>query len=62
MKETLEKCLIVDISSIREIIKRNEIEVTWIEKERQIGDVYKTTGVFPSELPNVLSTSKMIRL
>ena len=62
MKETLEKRLIVDISSIREMIKRNEIEVTWIEKERQIGDVYKTTGVSSSELPNVLSTSKMISL
>ena len=31
MKQTLQKWLIVDISLICEMIKRNKIEVTWIE-------------------------------
>ena len=37
------------------MIKRNEIEVTWIEKERQISDVLTKAGVSSSELLNVLS-------
>ena len=36
--------------------ERNEIEVTWIEKERQISDVLTKAGVSSSELLNVLST------
>ena len=35
MKQTLEKRLIVDISSKGEMIEGNEVEVTWIEKANQ---------------------------
>ena len=42
--------------------ERNEIEVTYIEKERQISDVLAKAGVSSSELLNVLSTLKMISL
>ena len=42
--------------------ERNEIEVTWIEKERQISDVLTKAGVSSSELLNVLSTSRIISL
>ena len=62
MKQILEKHLIVDISSIHEMTERNEIEVTYIEKERQISDVLVKAGVSSSELLNVLSTLKMISL
>ena len=67
MKQTFEKRLIVDISSIwgnRSSVskKKNEIEVTWIEKERKISDVLSKTGVSSSELLNMLSTAKMIIL
>ena len=62
MKQTLEKHLIVDISLIRKMIERNEIEIKWVEKERQISDVLTKPGVSSSELLNVLSTSKMISL
>ena len=53
MKQTLEKRLIVDISLIRKMIERNEM---------QISDVLTKPGVSSSELLNVLSTSKMISL
>ena len=44
-------------------MERNERkEVTWIEKERQISDVFTKAGVSSSGLLNVLSTSKMITL
>ena len=63
MRQTVEKHLIVDIFLIQEIMERNERkEVTWIEKERQISDVFTKAGVSSSELLNVLSTSKMITL
>ena len=63
MRQTVEKHLIVDIFLIQVIMERNERkEVTWIEKERQISDVFTKAGVSSSELLNVLSTSKMITL
>ena len=63
MRQTVEKHLIVDIFLIQEIMERNERKkVTWIEKERQISDVFTKAGVSSSELLNVLSTSKMITL
>ena len=62
IKQTLQKRLTVDISSIWGMIERNEIEVTWIEKERQIFDVFTKAGVSFNELLNVFSTSKMISL
>ena len=62
MKQTLEIGLIVDILSIHQMIERNEKEVPWIEKERQISDVLTKAGVSSNELLNVLSASKMISL
>ena len=62
MKQTLEKCSIKNILSMPEMIERYEIEVSWIEKARQISDVLTKAGVASSELPNMLSTSKMISL
>ena len=62
IKQTYEKRLIVDISSIREMIESNEIEVTWIENEKQISDAFTKAAVSSSELLNVLCTSKMISL
>ena len=50
MKQTFQEGLLVDISSIREMIERNEMEVTWIEKERQISDVLTKAGVSSREL------------
>ena len=36
LKQTLEKRSLVDISAIREIVERNEINITWIEKTKQV--------------------------
>ena len=36
LKQTLEKLLLVDISAIREMVEKNEINITWIEKTKQI--------------------------
>ena len=62
MKQTLEKRLLVDISSIREMIERNEIKVTWIGKEKQLSDILTKAGVSSKELLSILSTSQMIDL
>ena len=34
LKQTLEKQLLVDISAIREMVEKNEIDITWIEKTK----------------------------
>ena len=62
MKQTLEKRLLVDISSIQEMIERNEIKVTWIGKEKQLSDILTKAGVSSKGLLNILSNSKMIDL
>ena len=62
MKQTLEKRLLVDISSIREMIERNEIKVTWIGKEKQLSDILTKAGVSSKGLLSILSNSKMIDL
>lgn len=35
MKKTLEKSLLVDFATIRKMVDRNEINITWIKKEKQ---------------------------
>ena len=64
MKQTLQKKrLLVDISSIREMIEQNKIQVTWINKEKQLsGNLITKAGASSKNLLNVLSTSKMIDL
>ena len=34
LKQTLEKQLLLDISAIREMVEKNEIDITWIEKTK----------------------------
>ena len=54
--------LLVDIVAVIEIVERNEINITWIEKEKQIGDILKKSGA-PSEiLWDMISSSKMNEL
>ena len=62
LKQTLEKRLLVDISSIREMVERNKINVTWIEKTKQISDILTKAGASPNIISGVLSSSKMIEL
>ena len=45
MKQTLEKCLLIDISATWEMVKRNEITVTWINTEKQLSDILTKSGV-----------------
>ena len=44
MKQTLEKCLLIDISAIREMAETNEITVTWINTKKQLSDVLTKSG------------------
>ena len=41
LKQTLEKSLLDDISAIREMIERTEINITWIEKTKQVTSLQK---------------------
>lgn len=43
-KQIQDKRLRVDVSSIREMAERNEIEVIWVDKEKQIADVLTKKG------------------
>ena len=58
-KQTSEKCLIVDISAVREMSDRNEVSVMWIKKEKQLSDVLTKDGTFSRLLLDILQTGRM---
>ena len=62
MKQTLEKCLLVNIYAIWEMVERNEITVMWINKEKQLSDVLTKPGAPSSAILQTLNTSKVIEL
>ena len=61
-KQTLERRLIVDTSSIHEMVDNNQIQVIWVEKDKQISDVLTKSGVSQKSLLNILETGKMLSM
>ena len=59
-KQTLERRLIVDIAFIREMVNNNQIQVIWVEKNKQISDVLTESGVSQKCLLNIFETGKML--
>ena len=55
-KQLLEKRLIVDIASIREMLERKQIHLIWIEKEKQLADVLTKGGASSEKLLEVLKS------
>ena len=44
------------------MVEKNEINITWTEKTKQIGDILTKAGASPNVISGVLSSSKMIEL
>ena len=44
------------------MVEKNEINITWIEKTKQIGDILTKAGASSNVISGVLSSSKMIEL
>ena len=61
-KQSLEKQLLVDISAIREVVEKNEINITWIKKTKQIADILTKAGGSPNVISGVLSSLKLTEL
>ena len=59
-KQTFERRLIVHISFIREMVNNNQIQVIWVEKNKQISDVLTESGVSQKCLLNIFETGKML--
>ena len=62
LKQTLEKRLLVDISAITEMVEKDEINITWIEKTKQIGDILTKAEASSNVISGVLSSSEVIEL
>ena len=54
-----EKRLRVEMASIRESIRKNEIKVEWVNKEEQLADVLTKQGADSTKLMAVLHTGKI---
>ena len=61
-KQTLEKQLIVDISSLCKMVDRNEVQIVWTEKEKQMSDVLTKARALQKLLLEILESSKMLDL
>ena len=61
-KQTLERRLIVDIAFISEMVNNNQIQVIWVEKNKQISDVLTESGVLQKSLLNIFKTGKMLSM
>ena len=61
-KQTIEKILMVDISFIREMVDNDQIQVIWVEKDKQISDVLTKSGVSQKSLLNILETGKILSM
>ena len=61
-KQTLEKQLIVDISSLRKMVDRNEVQIVWTEKDKQMSDVLTKAVALQKLLLEILESSKMLDL
>ena len=51
-----QKGLLVDISAIREMVEWNEIDITWIEKTKQISVILTKAGASPNVISGLLSS------
>ena len=56
LQKTQEKQLLADISAVREIFERNEINITWIEKTKQTSEIFTIAGASPNIISGVLSS------
>ena len=61
-KQTIEKILMVDISFIREMVDYDQIQVIWVERDKQISDVLTKSGVSQESLLNILETGKILSM
>ena len=61
-KQTLEKQLIVDISSLRKMVDRNEVQIVWTERDKQMSDVLTKAVALQKLLLEILESSKMLDL
>ena len=58
-KHALEKRLVLDISSLREMIDRKEVTVTWVDNKKQLSDVLTKAGSPPSVLLDIAQSAKI---
>ena len=58
-KQMLERRFIVDISPIHEMVDNNQVQVIWIEKDKQINNVLTKFGV---SILNILESSQILSI
>ena len=58
-KHALEKRLVLDISSLREMIDRKEVSVTWVDNKKQLREVLSQAGSPPSVLLEIDQSDKI---
>ena len=58
-KSILDKRLRVEIVARREMCEKNELLISWIEKQHQLSDVLTKTGASPQSLLEIIQKGKL---
>ena len=58
-KPTLDKWLRVEIASLREMCEKNELLISWIEKQHQLSDVLTKRRASPKSLTETIQKGKL---
>ena len=58
-KTILDKCLQVEIAALREMCEKNELEISWIEKQHRLSDVLTKRGASPKSLIETIQKYKL---
>ena len=59
-KPILDKHLQVEIPALREMCEKNELQISWIEKQHQLSDVLTKRGASPQSLIETIKTGKLL--
>ena len=58
-KPILDKHLQVEIPPLREMCEKNELQISWIEKQHQLSDVLTKTRASPKTLIETIQKGKL---
>ena len=58
-KPILDKRLRVEIASLREMCEKNELQISWIEKQHELNDVLTKRGASLKSLIETIQKSKL---
>ena len=58
-KPILDKRLRIEIAALREMYEKNELQISWTEKQHQLSDILTKRGASPKSIIETIQKSKL---